>query len=40
MFKDVQKPKPEEAFRFAITITISIFMLVTLVASYEISSLI
>lgn len=40
MFKDVQDPKHEEMFRFAITITVFIFAAVTLAASYGISSLI
>jgi hypothetical protein len=40
MFKDVQKPKNDEAFKFAITTTIIFFMIITLAASYGISDLI
>lgn len=40
MFKNVQSPKHEEMFKFAMIITVSIFVVVTLVASYGLSSLI
>jgi hypothetical protein len=40
MFKDVQNPKHEEMFKFAVTVTVSLFIIVTLAASYGISSLI
>jgi hypothetical protein len=40
MFKDVQNPKHDEMFKFAITVTALLFVAITLAASYEISSLI
>lgn len=40
MFKNVKSPKNDEMFRFAMTITIFLFMVVTFAFSYELSSLI
>lgn len=40
MFKDVQNPKGDEMFKFAVTIVISLVLIVTAAASYGISSLI
>lgn len=40
MFKDIENPKNEEMFKFAITITLFLFVIVTLAFSEGISCLI
>ena len=37
MFKDVQNPKQDEMFKFAIAIVASVFIVVAIAASYEIT---
>lgn len=37
MFKDVTNPKAEEIFKFAFAIIASVFLIITVAVSYEIS---
>ena len=39
MFKDVSTPKMDEMFRFAAIIVASVFVIITIAASYEITYL-
>jgi len=40
MFKDVRAPKIDEMFRFAATVVVIVFLIVTVAISYEINQLI
>ncbi|MDP1619454.1 MAG: hypothetical protein Q8L11_00830 [Candidatus Moranbacteria bacterium] len=37
MFKDVKNPKSDEALKFAFTIIASVFLIITIAISYEIT---
>jgi hypothetical protein len=37
MFKNVEDPKADETFRFAIAISLIVFFIITLTLSYEIA---
>ena len=37
MFKDVENPRQDEMFKFAVTIVASIFLTIIIAASYEIT---
>lgn len=40
MFKDVTDPKADEMFKFAVAVVASVFLIVVIAASYEITNLI
>jgi hypothetical protein len=40
MFKDIVKPQVDETFKFAVVIVASVFLIITIAVSYEITQLI